>query len=444
MSDNRLLFVCPTCSPIGGLQTWLDVLCAGLENRGWQPIVALVHGPTTNDSVAYKAAHPVLSTLTVDGSAMTMAARVREVMRVTRKVKPAFYIPLTVIDAHDAVCALKLEGQFKGRYVLSLHGNLPQQIADATLFQPFADLSVTPGALTCRLLRWAGMPDSHIFHAPNGADAHCLRRVDTDRTGPIRLAYVGRLTNEDKRVLDLVAVVGALEQSRVNYRLDIAGNGPCEEVLRERLAQDCVRFHGFVDPDVLHQQYYPNWDVLLMCSQSEAFGISLLEAMTHGVVPVSSRFVGHRSEGFLRERQTAMLFDVGDTAGCAEAIRTLDEDRDLLSSLSRQAHELATQQYGWQRCTDAWEHALKHSQALDTRVPPQKLPRRLDEGNSLAARFSWLPRRVSDNYYKTKRTFFGIPEAMKRGEEWPFHTSCFDAEALHRIESVTIEMDRQS
>lgn len=443
MTNQRLLFVCPTCSPIGGLQTWLDAVCERLQRRGWDPIVALVHGPTTNDSAGYKAAHPNLNTLILDGSAMTMAARVRLVMRAIRRIDAAFYIPLTVIDAHDAVCALKLDGQFRGRYVLSLHGNLPQQIADATLFHPFADLSVNPGALTCRLLRWAGMPESHIFHAPNGAEPHNLRRPSADRTQPVRLAYVGRLTHEDKRVLDLIGIVEALEKAHVNFHLDIVGSGPSEVLLRAKLNRATIRFHGFVAPDVLHQQHYPNWDVLLLCSQSEAFGISLVEAMTHGVVPVSSRFVGHRSEGFLLDQRTALLFDIGDVSGCAKAIRQLAQDRVLLSLLSRQAHEFAAR-YTWDRCADVWERALLDATGLPPRVMPERAPRPLDEGNSLAARFRRLPPAASDWFYGAKRCLFGIPESMKHGEEWPLYTSCFDEDALRRIEAVTIEMDQSA
>jgi hypothetical protein len=49
---------------------------------------------------------------------------------------------------------------------------------------------------------------------------------------------------------------------------------------------------------------------------------------------------------------------------------------------------------------------------------------------------------VSDLYYKTKRRLFGIPEAMKHGEEWPMHTGCFTAAELAEIEALTVEMDQ--
>ena len=414
----------------------------GLEKRGWDPIVALVHGPTTNDSVGYKAAHPQLHTVTIDGSAMTMGARVREVMRTIRRVQPDFYIPLTVIDAHDAVCALKVNNAFAGQYVLSLHGNLPQQIADATLFQPFADLSVNPGALTCRLVEWTGMPKTHVFHAPNGTELHKLR-TSSDPQRPLRLAYVGRLTDEDKRVMDIVGLVTALDAMSQNYHLDIVGSGPCEEHLRSRIKSPSVTFHGFINSDRLHSEFYPQWDVLLMFSQSEAFGISLIEAMAHGVVPVSSTFTGSSSEGFLIEKETARLFPIGDMAACAEIVRQLNSDRASLASLARRSHQYVSTNYPWKRCIDDWEVALKGSEHLPSRSKPKAIPRQLDEGNSLASRIPLLPPVLSDYYYQLKHRLCGIPESMKHGEEWPFHTNCFDAAALAEIQALTVKMDQR-
>jgi len=442
VQPNLILFVCPTCSPIGGLQTWLDAVCSGLEKRGWQPIVALVHGPTTHDSVAYKAAHPDLDTLTIDGTAMTMAARVRAVKRTIQDVNPEFYIPLTVIDAHDAVCALKLENRFKGCYVLSLHGNLPEQILDASLYQPFADISVNPGALTCKLMQRVGMPPERIFHVPNGCYTHKALRTIRDYSKPIRLAYVGRLTDADKRVMDMVGLIEALEKTGINYLIDIVGSGPCEGALRKNISSEKVSFFGFIEPTILHEKYFKNWDVLLLFSQSEAFGISLIEAMMHGVVPVSSRFVGHRAEGFLKDRETALLFDIGDMEACAQGVRCLSEDRTLLKKLAEQGREYVQTNYSWERCIDGWERALNQARSLSRRDVPILPPRPLDEGNSLAVRFPWLPVILSDAYYKLKWRVLGVPNSMRHGEEWPMHTNCFDNDALREMEALTAQMDR--
>ena len=59
--------------------------------------------------------------------------------------------------------------------------------------------------------------------------------------------------------------------------------------------------------------------------------------MAHGVVPVVSRFRGCRAEGQFRDEETALLFDVGHTAGAAECVRRLHGDRALLRRLAANA-----------------------------------------------------------------------------------------------------------
>jgi glycosyltransferase involved in cell wall biosynthesis len=440
---NRLLFVCPTSSPTGGIQTWLDELCGGLESRGWEPVVALVHGPNTNDAYGYRAAHPRLTrTLVVDGTGMSMASRVRAVMRLIERQRPEFYVPLTVIDAHDAVCELRRRGRFAGRYVLSLHGNLPEQIADAARFQSFADVSLNPGALTCRLAAAVGMPDDRIRHIPHGATQHALRDLGQAADGPLRLAYVGRLSQADKRVMDLVPLVRELEGRGVDYSLDVVGDGPCLDDLRTGVDSPRVTFHGFVDPERLAREFYPTWDALLLFSQSEAFGLSLVEAMSHGVVPVSSRFVGQSSEGFLVDGETARLFDIGDMVGCAVALAALHSDREALVAMARRGHELVRVRYVWTDCVDAWHEALTAARDLEPRQVPTTRPRPFDEGGGSLAALGFLPGAVLDAIRSARRRLQGVPAAMLGGEEWPLSTGLAAPEVLERIEAASMALDR--
>ncbi len=437
----RLLFVCPTSSPIGGLQTWLDEIATGLNRFGWSVLVALVQGPTTHNPTTYRAAHPKLETLVIDGSGLSMAARVRAVSQVIRRTLPDLYLPLTVIDAHDAVCLLKRSQSFKGRYVLTLHGNLPQQISDAKRYQAFADASINPGRLTCNLAQWVGIPESRLFHVPHGAVIHPMRQVSAIPQS-IRLAYVGRLTNEDKRVMDLVPLVNALTERNVRFELDIVGSGPCEAKLRAEIKHPNVRFHGFVDATRLHQDYFPHWDAVLLFSDSEAFGLSLMEAMSHGVLPLSSRFLGHRSEGFLVDGTNCRLFDIGDMVSAAKIIEELAEQREEIAKLARNAHDMVSQQYSWDHCIKGWHSALETTLSQPPRLPvPHDLPRALDEGNSLASKFPWLPKSLSDRYYQLKRQWRGIPEAFRHGEEWPIDTGLHSPEFCHSFRTIANQLD---
>ncbi len=298
MARTKILFCSQTYTPIGGVETWLDTLCRSLAEKQWQPIVALVRGSDTHRPEAWKEAHPGLRTTEIDGRGLNARGRIRAIERCIRRVKPDIFVPVGVVDAYDAICHLKLEG-YPTRLVMTIHGNTPSLIADMARYQNFADLVVCPGALTCRLAtQWAGVPEGRVRHVPNGVSsprvAHRPRQADQ----PIRLGYVGRLVQPDKQVLDLISFCQKLETEPASYSLDIVGTGESEEELKRGLNQlvgrGTVRFHGPLALDEIYTRIYPELDCLLLFSPRESFGIALVEAMAHGVVPGRRAFSVHR------------------------------------------------------------------------------------------------------------------------------------------------------
>ena len=131
MSQRTVMFISQTASPFGGVETWLEHLCEHLSRSGeWRPVVGIVRGLRVHDAEAWRAAHPKLETVEIDGRGLNGEGRIRAVMRTVRKVRPDILVPLIVVDAHDATCRLKLAGD-PLRYFLAMHGNLPRQIDDA-------------------------------------------------------------------------------------------------------------------------------------------------------------------------------------------------------------------------------------------------------------------------------------------------------------------------
>ncbi|MDX2080175.1 MAG: glycosyltransferase [Terrimicrobiaceae bacterium] len=116
---------------------------------------------------------------------------------------------------------------------------------------------------------------------------------------------VGRL-NAQKNFLRFLDVIGELRRARPHVRAFIAGNGPEESALRQRIEsgglRDVVRLLGYTaDPRPL----YLAADALLMPSRFEGLPMTLLEAMAMRVPVVASRLdgmaevVSHGTDGFL-------------------------------------------------------------------------------------------------------------------------------------------------
>jgi glycosyltransferase involved in cell wall biosynthesis len=377
---------------------------------------------------------------------MPREGRIRSITRCIAKVKPDIFVPVSVVDAYDAVSRVKFNGG-DVRHVMAIHGNTPALIADMARYKEFADLVVCPGALTSRLaVEWAGVPAERVRHIPNGGMLPMSKHISRKPGDPIRLGYVGRLVNKDKRVLDMIALCRRLQELGVTFSLDIVGTGEAREELekglQEVLDSTHVHFHGQMSLEEIYRDIYPRLDCLLLFSPAEAFGISIVEGMMHGVVPVSSRFIGHGAEGILVDEETALLFDVGDTSSAAECVQILASDTALWKRLSLQAQNRVSNDYTWERSHDEWVDALEH--VLE--MPPcvgKDLPNKHHAPAGTLDRLG-IPAGITDAARRLRRYCFGVPSAMIGGEEWPLINKDYEPELLKKIELRSKQLDSEA
>jgi glycosyltransferase involved in cell wall biosynthesis len=481
MANQTVLIISQTASVVGGVETWLDKVCAALPAHGWRPIAGLVRGIELHRPERFLAMRPGLDSVEIDGRGLPAEGRVRAVIRCIRRVRPQVVVPLVVADAHEGACRAKAAGQ-QVKYVAPLHGNVPAQIADLRRYAAFVDLAACPGRLTCRMAEWAGVPADRVRHIPNGAEPPRWPHVPRQPGQPLRLGYVGRMTQADKRVLDLVPFCRTLDEMGVPFSLDVVGDGNEREALHRQLAaanlpfvvgddviDACatrtpgqelqrslarragvtanresgnsvrIRFRGSRSPDFLYEQVYPELDCLLLFSESEAFGIVVYEAMLHGVVPVTSRFLGHAAEGLLRDGETGLLFDVGDARGGAACVRRLAGDPGLWERLSLQAERCVTNHFGWNACILQWSTALDTVLELPFREG-RSLPSRASRGHGKLEALP-LSEGCKDAVRRARRKLFGPSAAMSGGEEWPWVNQDHDPELLRQIDMVRRELD---
>src|SRR4029077_1648143 len=110
--------------------------------------------------------------------------------------------------------------------------------------------------------------------------------------GCLRLLYSGRLVQRQKRILDFAALVRQLEDRGVDYSLDFVGTGPDEgELLKAVRSYSRVRLLGPLRNTAM-PRIYSGYDALVLTSESEGLSISMLEAMSYGVVPIVTRVSG--------------------------------------------------------------------------------------------------------------------------------------------------------
>lgn len=214
---------------------------------------------------------------------------------------------------------------------------------------------------------------------PNGVDAGRFSATgnESPRNGACRVLFVGRVSPE-KGVHTLIDGFERVVREQPGCSLRIVG--PLTPAPREFIAQVCdaaqaealapcyerdyiadlrekaARAGGTIDisgptPHGEMPTLYADADVLVNPSVSEAFGMSLIEAMASGTPVVATR-VGGMTE-ILAEQEAGLLVEPNDPDALSDAILRLARDPDLRRTMGMNGREIARNRYTWDHTTDA-------------------------------------------------------------------------------------------
>jgi glycosyltransferase involved in cell wall biosynthesis len=146
---------------------------------------------------------------------------------------------------------------------------------------------------------------------------------------PVVIGVSGRLVKEQKRIDRLPKLVSVLDQARLNYRLELLGDGPDQSWLERQLAgHPKVFFHGRQDGEA-YWKIVAAWDAVLFVSDFEGLPLSLLEALSAGVLPVYPR-IESGGDSYVQGVNPDFLYDLDDyerVAAILAEIRSADEPR---------------------------------------------------------------------------------------------------------------------
>lgn len=185
-----------------------------------------------------------------------------------------------------------------------------------------------------------GIAPGHVRFLPNVVDADHFRPVPRNKSAPVRIAAVGRMT-EEKRFDRLLSILSAAKtRTRVPIRIMIAGSGPLRPALARQAEElglaDSVEFLGIV-PDTF--AVYRNSDMLVLTSDHEGTPNVLLEAMASGLPVVATR-VGGVPE-LVTDNYTGYLVEPGDDGALTDAVLELIEHPQLRAEIGKRARALA-------------------------------------------------------------------------------------------------------
>jgi glycosyltransferase involved in cell wall biosynthesis len=217
-----------------------------------------------------------------------------------------------------------------------------------------------------RVLRHAmekcpGIDKNILFTIPCGVNLPAFQpAVKTDDT--LRLAFIGRLTDYEKRAYDLVSIAALLHKKGVKFHLDIVGNSDSSAVeynqmFKEQGVDAMVSFHGWQAREGV-QRMLDAADILLLTSNSEGMPLTMMEALASGCGFTGTRVSGIEDyEHHPMAKECVTVYTVGDVEDAVAKIMQLA----AIPAPARQraARKLAEATFSMGVCLDKYYEAIE-------------------------------------------------------------------------------------
>ena len=148
----------------------------------------------------------------------------------------------------------------------------------------------------------------------------------------IRIGYASRLERLNKRADLIPKLIEKLEEQNIKYVFEIVGDGSCFDLINsyvhEHRMESRVNMLGYFERDKL-REFWKRQDIYVNFSEYEGTSLSMLEAMSYGVVPVVTDVSGVND--FIENRVNGCVSKVDDLDDMAENIKYLYDNREKLA-----------------------------------------------------------------------------------------------------------------
>jgi glycosyltransferase involved in cell wall biosynthesis len=226
------------------------------------------------------------------------------------------------------------------------------------------------GAVARQLRSQQIVPDEKIAVVPNGIDvdrfADSCKKFDRDAFlkqkdlpgDGFLVSSIGEL-RPLKRHDDLLRAAAVVTREISNAHFVIAGvdtsaSGENLKQLKDLAAQlklnNCVHFPGWLDDA---EKLLCATDVFVSASETESFGLSIVEAMSASTVVVATRTEGAQES--IEDQVTGLLVPIGDVERLAQSITLLLKDDERREMMGIQAAKTARERFSLTRMVDEIE-----------------------------------------------------------------------------------------
>ena len=339
----------------GGIKSHLLTLLSGLDRTQFEPVVICPPDTSLCREVEQAGCRVIPLDLVGELNPIKDLRAVLGLRRILRRVKP------DILHIHSAkaglIGRLAAASLRRPRIVLTMHsfvfdervGPLKRAVAAWTerRLSGLTDRIIAVSrALRDELVLRMGLPADKIAVIPNGVT---FREVRKSGGNPPRrtVGTVSRLAPQ-KGVDCFIRAAALVRKKLPSARFFIIGDGPLREKLEALAGEVGIRenleFLGF-QPDAL--PIVATFDVFVLASTRETFGLALVEALSQEVPVVAFR-VGGVPE-IVDGSTTGLLAEPGDVEDLAAKVCRLLEDKELAARIGRDGCKFVRSRFGSDR-----------------------------------------------------------------------------------------------
>jgi glycosyltransferase involved in cell wall biosynthesis len=228
------------------------------------------------------------------------------------------------------------------------------------------------------------------FYIPYGVEQSInIEKIDSNK---INLVFLGRWV-EQKGILELYKIEKLLSTANVKTQWTIIGTGPCETKLKNQWLENNNAV--FVNPTTTKDVYdiLSKQDALVLPTSFEGTPVSILEAISNGVIPVVSDLPGGIRD--IVTNEIGYRCTLNEPESFAKAIRYLFENKNIMIVQKKNCIKLAREKYDIiQAANNYFSFFMKYPLSDDKKQFPQVRFSRLDN--------KFLPNRLVEKIRRIK------------------------------------------
>jgi len=323
LQDHKVILA-STPGAISGVDVFSRHVVRGLRKRG---IEAMLHGRKPSEDEAMPADTPFDSRdPLIDADFLGWPARWRMAVDHLERLAPCIYLPNYDYD-YSGVCPV-LSARI--RVVGIAHSDDPEHYGQLARIGHSCDALIGVSKAITRHLgallpQMVDRMHTIPYGIPLGQTPPATPRAPRRPGDPLRIVFAGRLVRHQKRASDILKIARELDRRGVHFELAVVGDGEMraemEQASRDLIIRRKIWF-ALAQPNDAVQTLLAQSDAFLLPSSFEGLSVGMLEAMSHGVVPVVSDIRSGVPDA-IRSGGNGLIAPVGDIGRFADHLEWL-------------------------------------------------------------------------------------------------------------------------